>query len=310
VKRLSFTLIELIFVIVILGIMGLISFDIIFRVYDNFATQRNILVLQQQTSRTLKQLEHYFNSAISDSMVMGKDAVPADAEDIFSTDYTEGNLEDNNFTWIHRSKELLRGVWSNPLQENYPVFSGIIDVNASDDDEMQVFDSNLSWFDSMAENLTQQADFNITNGGNVNYRSALYFTSAETAGTTQTRFWNGENSGSLFGIRRVGQVGYDSNLTLSKAPTEIGEKAWITHTALGLRLNDDRNLTLVTNFRPWNPENARISTGTEHTICKNVESLRIWGSTARTMIRIRLCLSMNFDDADTRTYCKEAMVLR
>ena len=304
IKRAAFTLIELVFVIVILGIMGLISFDVIFRVYENFTIQRDVLFLQQQSSRILQQLDGYFSRAITVSM-----RVSDRNQDIFHITRTQGDINTTagrDLLWIDRDIEVLRGVWDAQENENYPAFSGWVNVATSENHDIIVFDSNLSQLNEIVTDTTRQALFR--RGGN-EFRSALYFSgSASNSGTTLDRFWAGSASGSLFGIRGVSEV--DNNFSLEKNPADIGEKGWVVSTSMGLQLTDDGDLFLVDNFRSWNDTNNTIDDGDSHLLAKNVDSLTVYGSSAGNLIRMELCLQIDINNPDETPFCKEGMVLR
>lgn len=72
--RRAFTLIELILVIVILGIVGMMSFEMILNVYRNYAQSRAINTLETRTELALEQISKLLSYRIKESVIARESA--------------------------------------------------------------------------------------------------------------------------------------------------------------------------------------------------------------------------------------------
>jgi len=161
----AFTLLELVFVIVIVGILSTIASDIILRIYQSHNLQKSIASLELKSRIALEQITNLLERSIWESLDLS--GYPA------------------QYRWIDRDIESLQGSWDGTI--NAPIFSGILDLSAS------------SEFNMVALNSTFVTPNNPYGRAWNDY--ALCFVYANSAGTQDDRFWVTGNS--LFPIASI-----------------------------------------------------------------------------------------------------------
>lgn len=116
-RRPSFTLIEAVFVIVILGIVGVAGSQAILRVYENYALQRAFNRLELESRRVVEQVARHLEYAIWDTITLDSaTSLPS---------------------WRAKTMEAIWGTYvedeTSGRRVNEPLFSGYVDLNNSSD---------------------------------------------------------------------------------------------------------------------------------------------------------------------------------
>ena len=210
----AFTLIEMIFAMVILAIIGVISSDIIYRVYENYMIQKKVSSLELETKIVLDQIVKYLENSIKPSIARYDGS---NYEAIADTSKFDANTSSNDsgyFVWIAKDIESLRGIWNDDKKRVYPAYSSVINVEKSSDKNIVTVDDNLSQIKSIVGAIINLNENDVFS----NHIEALYFVYANSSGTVQERFW--QNPSSLFVVDSVS----DKNITLNKKPDEISDK--------------------------------------------------------------------------------------
>jgi prepilin-type N-terminal cleavage/methylation domain-containing protein len=296
--RRAFTLVELIIVIVLLGILGVMSTDIIAHTYRNYVYQKEIADLQSRSKQMLDQLGVYLERSLKPS-VARYDGI--NHRSIWGLGVTDANLSNGNYLeWIGKDTESLRGIWDETKNRIYPGYSGLANVRDSNGTFVITTDCNLSVIDTTQEDITDVPD--SLDGLNATPRAALYFVYANSDGDVSQHFW--VNPASLFGIAALD--GPNGIITLDSMPPEIGEQYYLTYSAYGIQLEADGTMWLYWNFRPWNGET--VTAGTKLLLMENVTSFEYWSESEDTILRLKVCLGIPGDDETT--FCKETVVLR
>lgn len=113
--RRSFTLIEAVFVIVILGIVGVAGSQAILRVYENYALQRAFNRLELESRRVVEQVARHLEYAIWDTITLDSaTTLPS---------------------WRAKTMEAIWGTYDGDETSgvNKPLFSGYVDLEKSSD---------------------------------------------------------------------------------------------------------------------------------------------------------------------------------
>ena len=192
--RSAFTLLELIIVIVLLGIVGVMSTDIISQTYRNYVYQKEVADLQSRSKQLVDQITQHLERSIKPSVAR------FDGLATYDSVWDLNGIADANgsfLEWIGKDLESQRGEWNGTMV--YPGYSGLANVRDSNGSFVITPDCNLSLIDPIQFSLTNVAD--PLNGGNLTPRAALYFVYANSGGSVQSRFWN--NPTSLFGITQL-----------------------------------------------------------------------------------------------------------
>jgi len=294
----GFTLFELIIVMVLLGIVGTMSTDIISLTYRNYVYQKEVADLQSRSKQLLDQISGYLDRAVKPSIARF-DGTHQSIWGLGVTDADGATGAGNYLEWIGKDTESMRGVWDDTLKRVYPGYSGLANVRDSGGMQIVTTDCNLSFIKTIQKDITGVVD--PLDGTNGNPRSALYFVYANSDGDVSQRFW--VNPTSLFGIAALDEV--NGIITLQNQPNEIGEQYYLTYTAYGIHLEPDGTMYLLWNFRPWNGEN--VTRGAALKLMENVVSFEYWSESDDTILRLKVCLR---DTNSEIVYCKEAVVLR
>lgn len=114
-RRPSFTLIEAVFVIVILGIVGVAGSQAILRVYENYALQRAFNRLELESRRVVEQVARHLEYAIWDTIELDSaTSLPS---------------------WRAKTMEAIWGTYDGDETSgvNAPLFNGYVDLERSSD---------------------------------------------------------------------------------------------------------------------------------------------------------------------------------
>lgn len=277
----SFSLLEIVFVIVVIGVIGLISSDITKNLFLSYEEQKEFDNAEFLAKIIIKQIEARLKRAIFDSIT-----------DISGNDLKTLHKDNNKnfFQWIDKDIEGLRGIWNGSFVA--PIYSGFANLEQSNDKTIKTSDSNLMLIDS------ESIYMDLTGSNEL----AIYFPYANSKGIIKERFYNGFNSESLFGVAIINQNTLNIKAS-SKRPYQIGELYYLTNSAIAIEFFNG-NLYLYDNYRPWLGES--YINGRRNLLAENVESFEFWGESLGTIARFRVCIkgSSNSDII----VCKEGAV--
>ncbi|MDD5211751.1 MAG: type II secretion system protein [Sulfuricurvum sp.] len=240
-QRNAFTLIELLFVIVILGIVGGIVLETIRQYYENIYRTQEYTKRVAQADQILDQVSKYFENAISSSIV---NLDHTESEEVCYGPPVSGDLNDSTIAFVAPDSDSLLGTsGSRPgWNEDALLLSGNV---------IKALDANYT----MAGNIIAALGSTLGN-------SAVYDADSVDVNAC-TRFGlNGGLTGSAGYHRITGSN--ETNLTLNTENNATdGKRKYLLRTGYAFRVisntgqPDDGNLMLYTNFRPWDGERYR-----------------------------------------------------
>ncbi len=300
VKRPAFTMLELVWVIVILGIISTIGADIISSMYQNYLRARTIERLQSQTEITLEQIAKRLEYRIKDSIIARNSAT----NDLLALSDSSVTNDFDVIEWIGYSNETFRGL-------STPLWTGLVDLE------------NPNTSRSAGTIVSPGSDFEKA----ANYMEALTnkkvdMTSGKEAAIIFKRPSNIEDFGwdktaNSYGTNALPVTFVPSNpdrlsinLPTSALPSTIYEHYYLAHSAYALVPEGDMsdfNLTLRYNYQPWQGD-FYDNNASSSLLATNVSLFRVRQDA--NLIRIKLCLH---DDNKTGTNdrivaCKEKVV--
>ena len=131
----SFTLIELIIVIVILGILSNITFDILSRIYQNYIHTKELNKLNSKLDYTMEIIAKKLQDRIRNSVIVTK--YPANFSDTNASEVDFkpiGDIEDGDtaykiLEWIGKDYEAKNGMWDENQKHIQTGWSGFIDLD-------------------------------------------------------------------------------------------------------------------------------------------------------------------------------------
>ncbi len=296
-------MLELIFVIVILGIVASIGSQIIVQVYESYLTQRAVHRSSIKTELAAVQISNRLTYSITGTIIGRKAANDFRAIEnipIGTTDY-------EILEWISADEDSFGAIG--------PAWSGYCDVNASSKDSLSTPGSTLSSLNAIISNLSTSG---ISD-------TAILFPSSYTARTVG--FWNGA-AGNTDGIHPVsGNAGTDETLNLDSRGLSVGRTikehyklAWSAYAIVptakltaaeladrGFESTDDiYDLELYYDYQPW--EGEHYTAGSNTVLIRNISVFKFTGS-ANT-IRFKICQRESIGGNYTINTCKEKAVIR
>lgn len=271
-------MLELIFVIVILGIVASIGAEIIANVYKSYIIQRAQHRASLKTEIAATQIANRLAYAIPGTIVR-----KSTLGDITPTSINEpGVVSDTILQWVSTDgdsfKTMASGAASGATRR--PGWSGFCDVNES---ASPLAGTNIS---TPGSNLGLAATIIGNLGGNID-NAAIYY---EANGTLQSR-----------GVAATGTA--NTNIALDSTLGNISEHyklAWTSYALIA-----DGNLTLHYDFAPTVGQDASNNTSSQ-VLLRNVSTFEFRGD-GRT-IRFKICVDEDIGENFNITICKEKAV--
>jgi hypothetical protein len=288
----SFTMIELIFVIIILSLIATGSFKAIQMLYERYY-QVNTITHFSITSQTLidqtSQILYY------------RIPVTAIGYNPDNGDFKPLKDADSNYTifeWISEAFNAKLHI-GNDIQKGY---SGFIDLEASNRDTLTLVAKDFNITDV---NDTENAIFNRTQ--DLNETVAIIFAGAFDSGDEGADYnnsfgWHGQDHNKIYTIKSFTQDNNDSNLTMNSEieNNRIYAKYYLADSAWGIARGEDikqnadciakfgmsgselnNTLFLFYDYRPWKRKtfcadpNGSGQTGKVEILAKNVSAFRV-----------------------------------
>jgi prepilin-type N-terminal cleavage/methylation domain-containing protein len=309
--RKGFTFIEMIFVIVIMGILAKFGSEIFRNVYQNYNNSKANNELQIDTELTLQQIANRLQYRIKDS-VIGRRS---------NGDFTGlSSIVDSNYTafeWVGYDIDGWLGNNRGGAEVyNKPTWTGFIDVDAIDTANADV-NTLFSPGTDTGEIGTVIAALSPTGAGAGN--SALFFTGGSTDirtgydWNTTTGILTTQNNVAAHRVATTGNVQQFADATgASFAGTDIYEQYKLAWTAYALSLEDfdgDGNndeLVLYYDYRPWEGDDFTDNNIPRALFIDNVSTVKL--RAIGDMINIQVCISENNITGSEYSICKEKAI--
>jgi len=329
----SFTLMELLIVIVILGILGTISMEILRNTFESYVKTKELNKLSYKTDMTLNIIASKLQNRIKNSVI----AVECNAT-LPSTDPNSCiNNSNKNFItvnslnslnsyrypvmeWLNVSLYSKRGIWDDAQHLVQPGWSGFVDlketqVMGSDEYNISTPDSNFT--------ITSDVDkgwinfWGVPNSGNIynDKIDVLVFSGSDGRGDFQdvnnSYGYYGNNATRVFAISPIDDTHLNLRAITETNSTTVYEGYYIVRGAESIvpvydNTTKDYNLTLRFNYFPWNGET--YMDGNSTVLATHVTQFKF--KEEGGVIRLYLCItSPNAKLTDYNlTICKEKVV--
>lgn len=291
--RKAFTLIELIFVIIIFGILSSFGADILYKVYENYVYSNTFNRLQNQSEAAVKQIANRLQYRIKDSTI-ARSAIGGTIEPIGGT--SGATLGDENvLEWIGTDIDGWRGITSTT-----PRWSGLIDLEATPDTPTYLASPSTA---SLPTALGNPALFFI--GSNVDLNGSAFGWDLTTAMTTQ------DNNMHIVSLTTAGQL---TPAVGTFTGVDVYEYYQLAQSAYAVSLDTTTNeLWFYYNYQPWNGIRAEdlgttIQTSSKRSlIMENVSSFKF--TSMGDILVIQVCISDdNVTGVGEYAVCKEKVV--
>lgn len=270
-NRHAFSMLELIFVIVILGIVASIGSEVIAKVYESYIVQRAQHRASVKTQLAINQIANRLRYAIPNTIVrkLTKNGGYELLSDNMSLDTTgEGYTV---LQWVAYDGDSFEAITSNANTGagRSPGWSGFCDLDASTSTSISTPASNFTLTNAIQNKLGGSGTF------------AIYFPNS-----TDAHYGTGS-----------GQT-----ITLGAAATRISERYKLAWTSYALVV-ENGDLMLYYNFLPTV---GAATGGSSSLLLKNVTNFKFTGRGQTT--RIKLCVEENIGETGTIPSCKEKAV--
>jgi len=294
-KHHAFTLIELIFVIVIMGIIGKFGTEFLAKAYESFIFSKINNNLQEKTSSSIefisKRLEHRIKQSL-----MAYNPTTATYNPLNDLGLTDDNA--TVLEWIGTDIDGFRGTTT-------PLWSGILDLNESNTTQLISLGTSTGATNAQIRSLSNNtADIND---------SAIYFLTAALASTNPWGFTGAivDQNKTLHPIRS----GMNANELVPRGTNFLaGQEAFefykLTWTAYAVELGDYNdtthigNLYLYYNYRPWDGE-TYAANGTKVLLAENINTFRY--RAAGSLVKIQICAKSPLT-GEEYALCKEKTI--
>lgn len=306
-NRNAFTMIELLFVIVILGIVGGIALEVIRQYYENIYRTQEYTKRVAQADQILDQVSKYFENAISSSIV---NLDHTENEGICYGPPVSGDLNDSTIAFVAPDSDSLRGTsGSRPgWNEDTLLLSG---------NRIRALDANYTMAGNIINVLDPNSLADLTN-------SAVYDADSVDVGACVRFGLNGGVAGSA-GYHTI-TASNETNLTLNTDNNATdGKRKYLLRTGYAFRVLSNGDFTMYTNFRPW--ANQRYNTAAnrkENILAQNVahfyadydatDFMNNTNLNDRGLVwRLKVCMrgidaNLSDTNAESQTICRERRV--
>ena len=301
----AFTLLELIFVIVILGIVSSIGSSIIAQVFDSYITQRSVHDASLKTELAINQLTNRLTYRMNNSLIARK---PGTVGHVNGTDYFSArNVPLDKRTTFSALEWIGYDSDSFEAQTN-PGWSGYCDLNTSNFAAIDSVGSTLSITDAIknyyAGNGNGAIRFMTNNYDNNN--SKVYDTQCMYGGTNGCMFPVTLNAPQQLtftdtGDRTAGEMVYSEFYQYATSAFAV-----VPENKTQINGLDVYDLNFYYGYQPW--ENENYNRGKRSTLLTNVSVFRF--RKEENSIRLKICVIERISDTDQISICKEKAVIR
>jgi len=294
--RKGFTFIEMIFVIVIMGILAKFGSEIFRNVYQNYTQSKANNELQVNTELTVQQIANRLQYRIKDSVIA---RVPGVGFNGLASAAANATVVE----WIGYDID----GWLGDDTNTSPTWSGFIDVDDFANSNANILVSPASDF-----RVNQRVD-NIIQGlsaGSSVVDAAIFFTGANSDVLTDYG-WDGlaQLDQNDTAAHRVGAAAAVNRIIPGVDAfngVDIYEQYQLSWTAYALELDNNGTLRLYYNYQPWLGEQYNDGNGDDAILAQNVTTAKL--RTIGDMINIQVCISENNITGSEYSICKEKAI--
>jgi len=302
--RSAFTMIELLFVIVILGIVGGIALETIRQYYENIYRTQEYTKRVSEADHILDQVTKYFEMAISSSIVnLDRGTTTA-----CYGPPAAGDANDYTLAFVAPDSDSLRSVGAPGWSE---------DTLLMTNNELNASDANYT----MANTV-------ITALGSTLGNSAIYDHESTNVGACARFNWDDAGAaGGYQGFHKLDVAANPISSTRIRLNADNlagdGKRKYLLRTGYAFRVQDDGNFTMYSNFRPW--ANQRYTAATKMNLLgQNVahfyadynatDFMANQNLNDRGLVwRLKVCMrgldsNLSTSDAESQTICRERRV--
>lgn len=303
IQRAGFTMIEIVFVIVITGLVAVAGGNAIVQILQNYTLQKMYAKTEMDSASAIRQISNYLQNSVWDSIAFGG-TIPISEVSTAN----DGKLNVSNkqkLSFIEKDLESQNGASDNS-GNMIPYFAGFIDLNKS----------NAKVIASQTNSDDLEKAFNNRAG------IALYFPfiNVGTSTSVQEKYHqsNIQNNKALFQVNSASNnhpVGKKA-FTLNNEPQQIGDIAMLVNACPShIRLIDKPGISI--DGKTYEKGDLVIArrepsdnTITYTTIAKKISNIHFWTESSSSLIRIRVCYEAGVAKSIMDEFCKEGIIMQ
>lgn len=304
-NRYAFTMIELIFVIVIMGILAKFGVEFLAQAYNNFILSKTNNALQYKSAFAVEAIASRLQYRIKDS-VIAREASSTSYQALSSSTYGDAARV---LEWVASDIDGFRGTpmprdISPDAALSLPLWSGIIDLNASSPSLLKSPETNTTELSQQIEELSHESGTTIDD-------AAIYFVGSDS--DIDGYGWDANpittQNSAMHPIKAGGVDGFISGNNVDFSGVSVYEYYQLSWTAYAVVHSEDGDLTLHFDYQPWHGES--FNSAKKALIMQNVTTFRFKaiGST----IKIQVCVKSDVvdgrkDEEGGYSLCKEKTI--
>ena len=300
--RKAFTMLELVFVIVVMGIIGVIGANIFRSTYDAYVSSSVNNRLQADTELALLQIANRLQYRFKDSVIARNGGGFVGLSSAVAGNYQV-------IEWVGYDIDGWQGVWDGAAY-NAPTWSGLIDLDSPSSSAAQLHSPGTDTGDI----ATVIADVRPNGSATTIADAAIFFTGANT--NVQTGYgWQGAAIAAQNGpaAHRINLTGAADDLFISSAGvdfagTNVFEQYKLAWTAYALQLNNNGDLILRYDYQPWEADS--YANAPQSLLMENVQTFQV--QAIGDIIKVQLCVdnnaSGNVPANQIYSLCKEKVI--
>ena len=299
----AFSLIEVIFVLVILGIVASISSQIIVQVYESYITQNAIYRTSLKTELAANQIVNRLTYAIQGTTIAKE---PNKTYDENMT--TWAMLEDIDVMNNPNHKKFIMLEWIGYDNDSFsagatPYWSGVANYeSASSTTKLETPGSKLSEASKIIKNLSNKVDLS----GSLK-DPAVLFMNSDDYDVQCMGLINENNTSCIFTVKRYGENKLEFTGSIPKIVTERYKLTWSAYALVPeQKTNGLYDLNLYYNYQPWN--NETYKDGKKKLLINNVSVFKFTENGGT--IQLKLCATENIGADYNISTCKEKAIIR
>ncbi|MGX3011956.1 type II secretion system protein [Helicobacter sp. 23-1044] len=307
-KRSAFTMLELVFVIAIVGLVSVAGGKAIVQILTNYTLQKEFARIELDSASAIRQISSYLQNSIWDSIaIQGNNNYTSMP---FVNNAEQGKIGIEHGTrlyFIEKNKNIEQGYFDGNRRLNLPLFSGFVDVEKSGCkmNNGKIEGCNIIYSQSSTDNMRSFINsdkialyFPFVNVGTNSYVGNKYYAQKVTDNTA------------IFPIRGFSYNNKDKQevMELFSVPKQIGDVAII--------VNQLPSFITIENGANQNYEKGdltitqSVQTTKTTLIAKRVSNLHIWTEASSSLIRIRICFEPSVVKSVMDEFCKEGIIMQ
>lgn len=303
IQRAGFTMIEIVFVIVITGLVAVAGGNAIVQILQNYTLQKMYAKTEMDSASAIRQISNYLQNSVWDSIAFGG-TIPI--SEVSTANDGKLNVSNNKqkLSFIEKDLESQNGASDNN-GNMIPYFAGFIDLNKS----------NAKVIASQTNSDDLEKAFRNRTG------IALYFPfiNVGTSTSVQEKYHqNNQNNKALFTVNSASNnhtVGKKAFI-LNNEPQQIGDIAMLVNAYQSYLQLADKNDTRINGevFEKGDLVFFRREPGNNAwkpiKIARKVSNLHFWTESSSSLIRVRICFEAGVVKSVMEEFCKEGIIMQ